>query len=213
MSRCFISYRHVFPDQDLAQAIGAALTRGGHTVFLDTKMTVGVRWGDAIEREIGAADFFVVLLSEQSIQSDMVRQEVELAYLPVRVACTATLPYDLAAYLNRLQYSVWNAGEPYDRLCAEIESAINGRESVRQAVAATPPVAASLPTPAVVPFQVEGLDRVTKELAIYVGPMARVLVNRAAKKAQTWKQLYDSLAEEVPAGPERQRFLAQRTLR
>jgi serine/threonine-protein kinase len=61
-----------------------------------------------------------------------------------------------------------------------------------------------------VQFDPERLQQLTRELASFVGPMAKVLVNRAAKKAQTWKQLYDVLAPEVPEGAERKRFLSKR---
>lgn len=54
------------------------------------------------------------------------------------------------------------------------------------------------------------LEPVKRELAVYLGPMARILVDRAARKASTWQQLYDILAQEVPAGDERKRFLATR---
>ncbi len=59
-------------------------------------------------------------------------------------------------------------------------------------------------------FDPDGLERVTRELAGYVGPMAKLLVGRAAKKAASWKQLYDLLGTEVPEGPERKRFLSKR---
>jgi serine/threonine-protein kinase len=59
-------------------------------------------------------------------------------------------------------------------------------------------------------FDQEGLERVTRELAKFIGPMAKVLVKKEAKKAQTWRQLYDALAEEVPAGAERKQFLLKR---
>jgi serine/threonine-protein kinase len=76
-----------------------------------------------------------------------------------------------------------------------------------------PPPAEPAPTPPpAVRFEIDGLDRLTKELAVYVGPLARVLVKREVKKAQTWRQLYDALAEEVPPGDERKRFLAKRPL-
>lgn len=59
-------------------------------------------------------------------------------------------------------------------------------------------------------FDPDRLERVTRELATYVGPMAKLLVSRAAKKAGSWKQLYDLLGPEVPDGQERKRFLANR---
>ncbi len=82
---------------------------------------------------------------------------------------------------------------------------------VQSSVAATP---ASTPFSGTsqpgVQFDPERLEKLTRELASFVGPMAKVLVSRAAKKAQTWKQLYDALAPEVPEGTERKRFLLKR---
>jgi serine/threonine protein kinase len=57
-------------------------------------------------------------------------------------------------------------------------------------------------------FDPVDLERVRKDLAQHIGPLARVLVDRAAKRAQSWKELYDQLALEIPQGKERSRFLA-----
>src|SRR5438270_13525385 len=62
-------------------------------------------------------------------------------------------------------------------------------------------------------FDQEGLERVSRELVPYIGPMAKVIVRRTAKKATSWKQLYDALASEIPDGPERRKFLSQRLVR
>ena len=59
-------------------------------------------------------------------------------------------------------------------------------------------------------FDAAELDRVKRELAAYVGPMARIIVDRAAKKAANLQQLYELVAAEVPEGPERRRFLGKR---
>jgi hypothetical protein len=40
--------------------------------------------------------------------------------------------------------------------------------------------------------------------------MARAIVRRAAKTARSDEELYAALAEELPEGPERDRFLASR---
>jgi len=75
----------------------------------------------------------------------------------------------------------------------------------------TPPIPAVVtPAPSGIRFDPERLEKLTKELASFVGPVAKVLVSRAAKKAQTWKQLYDALAPEVPEGTERKQFLSKR---
>ena len=41
-------------------------------------------------------------------------------------------------------------------------------------------------------FDSEGLERLVRELAPYLGPMAKVVVKRAAAKASSWKQLYET---------------------
>lgn len=54
------------------------------------------------------------------------------------------------------------------------------------------------------------LERIRNELALFVGPAARVLVNRAAKKTQNVDQLYESLGSEIPSSEERQKFMLSR---
>lgn len=51
------------------------------------------------------------------------------------------------------------------------------------------------------------LEMARKELALYVGPMAKVLVNRAATKASTRKELYQMLAAEIDSPKDRETFL------
>ncbi len=162
---------------------------------------------DEIERELKSAHFFAVLLSEQSIHSDLVRQEVAIAHqlsvdnklciLPVRVAFTANLPYDLGAYLNPFQHCFWNTGDPFEDVCVEIVAAVSPREAHQS------------PRPSQIVFAPESLDRLTQELAVFVGPLARILVNRAAKEAHNWQDLRERLASEIPANAERKAFLAK----
>ena len=54
------------------------------------------------------------------------------------------------------------------------------------------------------------LEKVKTQLALYVGPMARVIVARAAKTAGSLRELYDVLAAEIPSAIDRQKFLASR---
>ena len=54
------------------------------------------------------------------------------------------------------------------------------------------------------------LDRVKKDLAVYIGPLARILVDRAAKKAKDMPQLYEILAAEISSWSDREKFLASR---
>ncbi|HZJ55396.1 MAG TPA: hypothetical protein VFD38_14755, partial [Myxococcaceae bacterium] len=71
----------------------------------------------------------------------------------------------------------------------------------------------SRPTPAVEPSRAralveDDLHRAEQALSISLGPVARTLVKRAARNANTPWELFSALAAEVPEGPERERFLA-----
>ena len=51
------------------------------------------------------------------------------------------------------------------------------------------------------------LEKARKNLAVFVGPMAKVLVSRAAKNARTTEELYRTLAQEISAPADREKFL------
>lgn len=136
MARIFISYRHVQPDERIARALEQALTEARHAVVIDTGIEIGSEWARAIEALIRSAQFFVVLLSAESILSDMLRQEVKLAHerhrtgqlrvVPIRVAFDGALPYDLAGYLDPLQYALWHDGEAVQSIAARLLRFIEG---------------------------------------------------------------------------------------
>jgi len=67
----------------------------------------------------------------------------------------------------------------------------------------TPPSGTSLIHPAIV-------EATVKDLAAYIGPMAKIIVNRAAKQAQNPKQLYETVALEISSVADRTKFLAKR---
>jgi len=142
MGKCFISYRHTKPDEDLALFLENFLGTRGHPVFLDKQMLIGTEWVKEIEKQIRSAETFIVLLSRASILSNMVRQEVKLAndlvqkrrgkftILPVRVDFEGKLPYDLGAYLDRIQYGKWKSGEDFSIIAGQILKAIETHGSL-----------------------------------------------------------------------------------
>jgi TIR domain-containing protein len=230
MPNVFISYSHVSPDQDLASQLAAALEASGLTVFVDTKIRIGEDWVEQIDRQLRGSQYFIVLLSAASIQSDMVRREIALAYklrkakqltiLPVRMHLPGELPYDIGAYLDLIQYVVWNHGESFDPICRRILNAVADADKPGLQAAGMPPVstpvnntprAAETAQPVNVhAFDRAELERVKAQLAVYIGPMARMIVDRTAKKAVSWRELYEALAAEVPPGEERKKFLSHR---
>lgn len=54
------------------------------------------------------------------------------------------------------------------------------------------------------------LDSVSRELANFIGPIAKVVVKRAASRCTTVQELYASVAQEIDSEKERARFMATR---
>jgi len=75
--------------------------------------------------------------------------------------------------------------------------------------ARTTPMASALSRPGQVPaLPQEMLDRIEAWLTEVIGPMARFLVHQAGARATSLPELRDALQPHLPAGPERDRFLA-----
>ncbi len=63
------------------------------------------------------------------------------------------------------------------------------------------------------PITAEILDKARRDFAVFIGPMARILVDRLAKRARNVEQLYQLLASEIPVEEDRSKFLASRRKR
>ncbi|MEA5463664.1 AAA-like domain-containing protein [Leptothoe sp. PORK10 BA2] len=137
--RIFVSYkRNVTPDEAVALQLHEALQDSSNSVFIDQQMLVGTRWVEQIENEIRQADILIVLLSAQSINSEMVLQEIELAHkiaednggrpriLPVRLAYREPFQHPLSVYLNPINWALWDSEADTPGLIAELQQAIAG---------------------------------------------------------------------------------------
>jgi hypothetical protein len=135
----FICYkRNVDPDQKLANYLHEFFTAKGHNAFIDGTLRTGEAWLEEIDQQIKASDFLVVLLSKESADSEMVQAEVRRAYeyrkrqgrprtLPVRMAYEGLLPYSIDAFLEPLQYVVWQSEADNECVAQDILAAIEGR--------------------------------------------------------------------------------------
>lgn len=125
-TRVFISYRSQDPDKSLAEEFYKALEAAGHQPFMAAKsIRLGENWPQRIDQELERADYFLLLLSEKSVVSEMVTEEVRRArelrdrnngkprILPIRVCFPMNSPvelnYDLRGYLLRTQQREWNS--------------------------------------------------------------------------------------------------------
>ena len=146
----FICYKHnVDPDHKLAHYLYEFLTAQNHKVFIDSVLHAGEAWPEEIDRQLRASDFLVVLLSKASADSEMVRAEVSRAYeyrklhhkprtLPVRIAYEGLLPYSIAAFVNPLQYVVWQSDDDNERVARDVLAAIEGQLPKREPILSKP---------------------------------------------------------------------------
>lgn len=149
--RFFISYkRDAEPDQVIAGRICDTLKTRGHTVFIDQTLTVGEDWAREIEKSVRKSDYLIVFLTAASIQSEMVKGEIEIArdeagksdgkprILPVRLAYVGPLPYPLNAWLDPIQYALWRGESDTARLLDELVRAAGGVPLSRAGVVGSP---------------------------------------------------------------------------
>ncbi|MBD2114660.1 AAA-like domain-containing protein [Nodosilinea sp. FACHB-141] len=135
-ARVFISYRAQVPDQALAQTLYQDLQTAGHQPFLaGSSLQLGDLWAQRILQELERSDYFVLLLSPQSVTSEMVMDEVKHAkelqesraeqrpiILPIRVQfpLESPLTYNLRGYLNQIQQRQWYSPADTPALVAEV---------------------------------------------------------------------------------------------
>lgn len=141
---------------------------------------------------------------------------------PVTPSAAATFTPELADLEARLSRAI---GPIARRLVADAARRYGTFSEIRQALAEqiedpkerqaflkTKPTGAVTvtmvsPTPAPMSFDQATLERLAQALAPYIGPIAKVVVTNAARKARSAEDLQHALADEVPAA-DRQRFLA-----
>ncbi len=137
-ARIFLSYkREVTPDEPLALRLHQALGQK-HDVFIDQEMLVGTPWAERIEAELKRSDFLVVLLSAHSVNSEMVKAEIETAHrlakeqngrpqiLPVRLNYREPFPYPVNAYLDHINWAFWQEEKDTEPLVDDLLQAIAG---------------------------------------------------------------------------------------
>ncbi len=54
------------------------------------------------------------------------------------------------------------------------------------------------------------VQRIARELAAYIGPIAEIVVKRRASKCHSADELYRSVASEIDSLSDREKFLAER---
>jgi hypothetical protein len=198
--RFFISYRRrAEDDARLARLLVERLREAGHEVFIDVEMPIGTDWSAETTRRIQWCDYLVVLLSEDSMDSEMVQGEVRLArhyrredgspfIFPIRVRYEGALDYELDAYVGRFQHIVWNGVADDATVLGAVLAAARKGEGPNQAPASAGPASVRVtederrPRPSVDPtalLRPTGTLRLDDRL--YIRRAADAAIARAAK--------------------------------
>lgn len=88
------------------------------------------------------------------------------------------------------------------RMRAALGGAMTGLGAVTSASVMSSQMSGSLGS-----FEQTALETARRDLAVYLGPIAKVLVKQTAGKVQTIQELYQRLAEHIPTAPDRAAFL------
>jgi hypothetical protein len=143
MSKIFISYSFKEPDSQIASRLTEGLKTEHEVFFASESIRLGDTWADEIDKALENCDYFLLLLSERSMHSEMVTEEVRRAkklretrdgnkpvIFPVRINLPfeQDINYDLAGYLNRIQQRLWKHDADTEDILEEIRKIIHEKQ-------------------------------------------------------------------------------------
>lgn len=178
-------------------------------------LTPSADWAAAIVEAIAGARVMVLVFSASANASPQVRREVERAVhrrvpvLPFRVA--DVLPSSSLEYFLSTQH--WLDAFPppmaphYTRLCTYLQGLL-ATDPAQQLLSDAPGAPRPAAQDQAASIDTATLARLETELAAYIGPVARHLVGRAARRSSEIEALVSNLAAEIESEAERRRFLA-----
>ena len=209
----FISYSQ--PDQACAYELVERVEGAGLECWIAPRdIAPSADWAAEIIDAISGARTMVLVFSANSNESPQVRREVEravhknLCILPFRIE--NVLPSKSLEYFLSAQHWIDAFPPPrephYARLCAYLKSQL-GAQRAPPAMTAPPvvavPVGATVRSPIFDPAEVLHIER---QLAGYIGPLAKHLVTQAALRAAGVDDLVSRLATELDIESDRREF-------
>ena len=213
----FVSYSD--PDRRCALELVDRLEAANFSVWVAPRnVSPSADWAAEIIDAITAARIMVLVFSSHSNTSPQVRREVERAVhkqvpvLPFRIE--EVLPARSLEYFLSSQH--WLDAFPpplephYDRLCAHLNTLLNGPlPAAPTQQGGTRPEATGTFAGIASRFSLTAaeLQMLERALADHVGPVAKILIKRAAARATDWDQLLSALGSEVEPEGARRRFL------
>jgi hypothetical protein len=218
----FMDVSAIEPGRDFRKAIDASVATCSVLLAL-----IGLEWlntkdGQGRRRLDDTSDFVRIELASA------LRRDIPVVPVLIRGAKMPTaeeLPDDLKelAYRNavELTHARWKSDvqvllralrsymeEP--GCDSPVPSGADGVQRSREAspaVGAKPTTGSGAAPAAVAAIDAQTLARVSQALAAHIGPIAEVVVRRAAKRASSLEDFYDNVANEIESEADRARFL------
>jgi hypothetical protein len=151
-SSVFIAYRRSGRETALATHLQRALKNEGHEAFIDLDLDVGDEWATRLRKTLLRSQVFVPILTEESVESPMLVNEIKTAYrqgrytgrpiiLPIRDPAVGSLPFELETYLGQLQYAEWSGeAQTVDTARAIVDAVTKQVANLPQTPVTVPPV-------------------------------------------------------------------------
>ena len=124
-------------DDQLAELLVTELTHRQFNVSVDRHSASGLEWAQRIQDKIAQADAVIALLSAQSVESEVIAYEVELArttalqhqgkprLLSIRINVSEALPDAIAGPLARAAHFTWNGPNDTGALISSLVAALD----------------------------------------------------------------------------------------
>lgn len=194
----FLSYSR--SDERFALRLAKDLRAQGIAMWVDQlDIRPSEHWDRAIERAVRDCRGMVVILSPRSVESDNVADEISYAIdsgksvLPVMIE-KCVLP------LRITRMHVIDATGNYDKALQQCEAAL--KDSAPPAARTEQPR-----SPTAGQLDAEVVNAAKRQLATILGPIAAIIVDKAAARASSAKDLYALLLQHIDSESDRERFV------
>ena len=209
--KVFLSYSHT--DKEQADAVCVRLESANIKCWMAPRdISPSKDWAEEIIDAINAIDVMVLIFSSHSNNSPQVRREIEravhkgLIVLPFRIE-DVTPCKSLEYYISTQHWLDASSGsfdKHLDILYNCVKALIKDTANEYDIQKANPESKEDKPKAA--SFAVSELKYISVQLANYLGPIAKVIVNKKAPQSSSLKELIETLSNELDDDKERYHF-------
>jgi len=143
--KIFISLAHRNPEMHIAKKISEEFKKRGYRTFLAiTDIKAGENWVERLYRELEECEYFIILLSKSSIESEMVAEEInsikelqnefgspEILPIRVKLPYAFNAHYEILKQLDSINQLMWEKEEDTTKIIDILDRLISKKEPIR----------------------------------------------------------------------------------